>query len=141
MESDFLTQQDCDQLASDMMKKYRIALKGRTFTISARVEGAGVYVNVLFSSADRSYYYPVDARVMFAAEEMTESEAALFLIDYIDIYFQEYLLEEDEALLLPIDWQDYEYEAINFQLKGQILNRKLEVMADALLGESYDAPM
>ena len=67
---------------------------------------------------------------------MTANEAALFLIDYIDTYFEEFLLEEDEELYLPIDWAKHTYEAVEFEVKGQIKNEKLEDMADDLLRES-----
>lgn len=130
---EFLTNEECQELAETMMKKYRIALKDRAFSIKASLQGKGVYITILFSNPDQSYYYPVEARVMYAEEEMSPREAALFLIDYIDTYFEEYLLEEDEELFLPIDWTDHEYEAVDFQIKGQILNRKLESLADEWL--------
>jgi hypothetical protein len=129
----FLTQEDCDELAEQMSTKYRIALQDRRFQIQASIKGRGVFVTVLFSNADQSYYYPVEARILYGKEEMKAREAALFLIDYIDTYFEEYLLEEDEQLYLPIDWSDHQYEAVEFQVRGQILNRKLEQLADEWL--------
>ncbi|MBC7660989.1 MAG: hypothetical protein H7249_14930 [Chitinophagaceae bacterium] len=130
---EFLTNDECVELAETMVKKYRIAMKDRTFSIRAIVQGKGVYVTVLLANKDQSYYYPVEARLMFEAEEMEPHEAALFLVDYIDNYFEEYLYEEDEQIYLPIDWADHEYEATNFQIRGQILNQKLDSLADQWL--------
>lgn len=130
---EFVTNEECQELAETMMKKYRIALKDRSFSIRSSLQGKGVYVTVLLANPEQTYYYPVEGRVMYAEEEMTPRDAALFLIDYIDTYFEEYLLEEDEDLFLPIDWTDHEYEAVDFQMKGQILNRKLESLADEWL--------
>ena len=135
---EFLTNEECIELAETMVKKYRIAMKDRTFSIRAVVQGKGVYVTVLLANADQSYYYPVESRMMFEAEEMEPREAALFLIDYIDTYFEEYLYEEDEQIYLPIDWTDHEYEATNFQVRGQILNQKLDAMADQWLLSNSD---
>ncbi len=132
-EKQFLTNEDCIELAETMVKKYRIAMKDRSFSIRAWIEDRGVYVTVTLANADGSYVYPVEGRVMFEAEEMEAGEAALFLIDYIDNYFEEYLYEEDEQLYLPIDWTDHEYDAVNFQIRGQILNQKLENLADQWL--------
>jgi len=130
---EFLTDAECVELAETMVKKYRIAMKDRTFSIRASVQGKGVYVTVILANADQSYYYPVEARVMYAVEELEPREAALFLIDYIDTYFEEYLYEEDEQIYLPIDWADHEYEAVTFQIRGQILNQKLDALADQWL--------
>jgi hypothetical protein len=135
MAPEFVTNEECQELAEQMMKKYRIALKERAFSVRASLQGRGVHVTVLLANPEQTYYYPVEARMLFAPEEMQPKEAALFLIDYIDNYFEEYLLEEDEELFLPIDWSDHEYEAVNFQVKGQILNRKLEALADEWLKE------
>jgi hypothetical protein len=132
-ESDFLNQDDCDALAKAMESKYAMALKGRNFKVEAEVKGRGVFVKVILSNQDRSYYYPVEARVLYEKEELQRGEAALFLLDYIDTYFDEYLTQENEEIYLPIDWADFQYEAIDFQMRGQILNLKLEELAEQLL--------
>ena len=132
----FITADECVELAKALETKYRIAMNGRSFSIKAENTETDVSVSVLLESQDKSFHYPVDARVKFESEEMTANEAALFLIDYIDIYFEEFLLEEDESLYLPIEWNDFEYEAVNFQMKGQIFNRKLDNMADELLKQA-----
>jgi hypothetical protein len=130
--SDFLDQDDCDALAKSMESKYAMALKGRTFKVEAEVKGRGVFVKVILSNQDRSYYYPVEARVLYEKEELQRGEAALFLLDYIDAYFDEYLTQENEEIYLPIDWADFQYEAVDFQMRGQILNLKLEELAEQL---------
>jgi hypothetical protein len=131
--TDFLNQEDCDALAKAMESKYAMALKGRSFKVEAEVRGRGVFVKVILSNQDRSFYYPVEARVLYEKEEMQRGEAALFLIDYIDAYFDEYLTQAHEEIYLPIDWADFQYEAIDFQMRGQILNLKLEELAEELL--------
>jgi hypothetical protein len=136
--TEFLTQDDCETLARSMESKYAISLKGRTFRIEAEVKGRDVFVKVILANADRSYYYPVEARVLYEKEELQHGEAALFLIDYIDAYFDEYLIQENEEIYLPIDWADFQYEAIDFQMRGQILNLKLEEMAEQLLKGEKD---
>ncbi|RYZ48515.1 MAG: hypothetical protein EOP07_25685 [Proteobacteria bacterium] len=103
LEPEFITNEECVELAETMVKKYRIAMKDRTFSIAASVKDKGVYVTVLLSNPSQTYYYPVEGRLMYGPEEMTPIEAALFLIDYIDTYFEEYLYEEDEQIYLPID--------------------------------------
>jgi hypothetical protein len=132
-QNEFVTQDLCDELAASMNAKYRLALGQRSFVLSAELRGRGVFVKVVLSNPDKSFYYPVEARVLYEKEEMKAGEAALFLFDYIDSYFEEFLLEEDEQLYLTIDWSDHQYEAIEFQMRGQILNLKLEQEAEEWL--------
>ncbi|MDQ3234745.1 MAG: hypothetical protein M3Q07_23310, partial [Pseudobdellovibrionaceae bacterium] len=56
--SEFLTQEDCDALAKTMESKYAMALKGRGFQVETEVKGRGVFVKVVLSNHDKSYYYP-----------------------------------------------------------------------------------
>jgi elongation factor P hydroxylase len=137
---EFVTTQECNLLADAMEAKYQAALKDRSFSIDAKHEGRAVYCTVLLSNDDESFYYPVEARVLHEPEELSPREAALFLIDYIDTYFEEFLMEEDESIYVPIDWADHEYDAVNFQIRGQILNRKLDEMADSILRDAGWTP-
>jgi hypothetical protein len=129
-----LTDDELKELAKAMNTKYKSVLDGRLFSLEAEHKDDGVYVTVLLKNKDSSFYYPVEARVKYKHEELGVSEAALFLIDYIDTYFEEFLVSQE--IYLPIDWADYEYEAVDFQIKGQILNKKLDQLADELLGTS-----
>ena len=131
-----ISEDELNDLARAMNTKYKQSLQHRFFTIEAEQKDEGVYVRVLLQNQDESFYYPVDARVKYKHEELELSEAAFFLIDYIDAYFEEFLGEQSEQIYLPIDWTDHEYEAIDFQIKGQIFNKKLDELADQLIGSS-----
>jgi hypothetical protein len=124
-----------------MDKKYSLYLSGRTFKIKNWEADEGVYAEVTLANPDKTFVYPVVGRIKHKNEDMTVRQAALFLIDYIDTYFEEYW-QEDEDLYIPIDWTNFEYDAVDFQLRGQVLNEKVESMADELLagGEAYKGP-
>jgi hypothetical protein len=128
-------------LASLMCEKYTIYLDERTFHIEAKDDGAGVRVKTVLNNKDDSYYYPVEARMMHVKENLEPRKAVLFLINYIDGYFEDYLTEMESTYLL-IDWSDVEYEGVDFQIKGQVANRKIDLMADDLIkvGEVYTGP-
>ena len=136
-----LTTNDIDQeFLSEMTdllnNKYQSVLfDGKKFEIKTKYEYEILTVSVILSNPDKSYYYPVEARIQNKKEELTPLEAATFLIDFIDLYFEEYLFE-DENLFIPIDWTPFSYDAVDFQLKGQILNLKLEQEADKLIQNS-----
>ena len=100
-----------------------------------------VTVTLTLSNESQSFVYPVEARIDSAKEGLSVRDASLFLIDYIDAYFEDFFADGEE-LYLPIDWADMTYDANNFQIKGQILNVKAEDLADELLksGIPYDGP-
>lgn len=129
-----LEETDHTYLADLLNNKYDNYLLGKLFSVDSHFveDEQGVYVTVTLTNGDQSFYYPVEARMDIDAEDMAKKEAAFFLVDYIDTYFEEYLLEEED-LFLTIDWSPQDYDAVKFQMRGQIRNLKLEKMADDLL--------
>src|SRR5436190_5743958 len=90
------------ELARLMTRKYATHVRDRTFSIIAKQEFDEVTAVVTLSNPKETFYYPVEALMNFVEQEMKPAEAALFLIDYIDLYFEEFF-EEDEGLYIPID--------------------------------------
>ena len=84
---------------------------------------------------DDSFYYPVEAQINLIEESMSPKEAALFLSDYIDYYFDEYF-KESETIYLNIDWKKIQFESRSFLIKGQILNLQQEKAAEAFLNKN-----
>ena len=136
-----IEEHECKILASAMDEKYTIYLDDRTFSIESMPEEEGVLVRTTLKSPDESYVYPVEARMLHTVEGLDSRKAALFLMNYIDGYFEDYLTEM-ESTYLPIDWCEMEYEGVSFQMRGQISNVKVEKMADELLeaGVPYSGP-
>jgi hypothetical protein len=73
--------------------------------------------------------------MMFEDQDLKADAARSFLLDFIDSYVEEYLSGGEETYL-PIDWATYDYEGLELQLRGQVLNTKLEALADQLLNGS-----
>lgn len=132
---EFLTEKDCQEMARVMERRYAGEIADRYFLTEATRDEFGVYVKVTLRNDSGSFVYPVEARTKHQAHEMNHRDAGLFLLDFVDAYFEEYFGEGGEVFL-PIDWADYECEDVALQLKGQILNLKIEKMADDLLASS-----
>lgn len=124
-----------EQLSTLMAEKYTMFMAGRRFVIEAAKDLHRVTVKVTLTNEDESYFYPVYGRMNIDREDLKAEEAALFLVDYIDAYFEDFF-EEGEDLYIPIEWAKYEYDATEFELKGQIFNLKAERLADELLSRS-----
>lgn len=120
------------RLSQLMNKKYGGLIRDRSFSCHASRNGDVIEATVTLANKDRSYCYPVEGRLMLSSNSLEPVAAALFLIDYIDVYFDEYLRDGGDALL-PIDWADFEHDGVGLQVRGQVLNLKLEAEADRLL--------
>ena len=125
-----------NQAVSEVLEtKYRSWLNDRYFEVESSVEGPVVLVKVTLQNADKSFVYPVEGRMMFEDQDLKADAARSFLLDFIDSYVEEYLSGGEETYL-PIDWATYDYEGLELQLRGQVLNTKLEALADHLLNGS-----
>lgn len=125
-----------NQAVSEVLEtKYRSWLNDRYFEVESGVEGPVVSVKVTLRNADKSFVYPVEGRMMFEDQDLKADAARSFLLDFIDSYVEEYLSGGEETYL-PIDWATYDYEGVELQLRGQVLNTRLEALADHLMNGS-----
>lgn len=126
------SQETFEKIASLLNAKHGAERGQRSFHISGAADNSVVTVTVLLKNNDESYFYPVEAKIDLTEFSGDAQEAALFLLDYIALYFEEYF-RDDEGVYLPIDWTAHTCEEYQFFLRGQILNQKMEKMADQLL--------
>ena len=98
----FISQEERTELALMLSRKYGSALKQRYFEVDLKRDGSGVYAKVTLRDRSGSFYYPVEGRMSHDDHSMSSRDAALFLVDYIDAYYEEYL--RDGETFLPIDW-------------------------------------
>jgi hypothetical protein len=125
-----------DQLIAETLEsKYGSWLGKRYFEVATTHDGPVVIVRILLRDADKTFYYPMEGRMNFADQDLKEHEARDFLLDFMDSYVQEFLAGGEDTYL-TIDWSTYDCDGIELQLRGQILNLKLESMADELLSGS-----
>lgn len=122
-------------VASLLEKKYGAWIGQRFFEVSSVTRADIVTVKVTLRNADKSFFYPIEGRIRFEDQDIKSDEARDLLLDYIDAYIEEFLTGGEETYL-PIDWANYDCEGMELQLRGQILNIKLEELADQLLGEN-----
>jgi hypothetical protein len=121
-------------LASLLEKKYAQWLGQRFFEVFSTAQSSVVHVKVTIRSADKSFFYPIEGRINYEDQDLKAQEARDLVLDYIDAYIEEFLTGGEETYL-PIDWANYDCEGLELQLRGQILNVKLEELADQLMGQ------
>ena len=120
-------------LETIMNTRYAAHLGLRRFHMETRIEKDAGFASVTLRDGEGDFHYPVEARMALVKDsELTPFEALSLLVDYIDLYFEEYF-REDENTFLPIDWSTYSFEGYELQMKGQVMNQRLESMGDSLM--------
>ena len=122
-------------LAEMLERKYGNWLGKRYFEVEGHLDGPAVILKVTLKTADRSFVYPIEARMLYADQDMKMDEARDFLLDFVDSYLQEYLSGGEETYL-TIDWSNYDCDGVELQMRGQIYNEKLEELADQWINGS-----
>lgn len=120
------------EIAALFEKKYAPWLGQRFFEVTTKTESATVHVSVTLRNADQSFVYPIEGRILHEDQDLKPDDARSVVLDFIDAYLEEFLTGGEETYL-PIDWANYECEGVELQLRGQILNIKLEELADQLI--------
>ncbi|MEI6093054.1 MAG: hypothetical protein WCQ47_05150 [bacterium] len=98
------------------------------------------YLTLILKNSDESFYYPFETSLSLKDNpDISAEEARLSLMDFIGTYFDDYFTENRDAFVL-IDWTSYKVEDLNIYARGQVINKKLENMADDILKSAGFTP-
>lgn len=123
---------EIDDLTKIINTKYAAHLNGRVFKIFISSTDNTATAKVLLSDKLNTFHYPVEGTISHTEQEVSPRDGLLLLIDYIDLYFEEFF-KDDESIYLPIDWSEHEFEGSKLYIRGQILNLERENKADEWL--------
>ncbi len=127
------TSQELRGLAQRCNARFHDTRGERWFVVAAAQRDGDTWVQVLLRNDEDSFHYPIEARIAPCTTKSRRAQAFL-LLAFIDSYWEEFF-EEGEDVFISIDWTAYEYQEEKFHLRGQVLNRMAEKMADELLAE------
>lgn len=136
--NEILSKQEEFSLIQILNRKYAVYLNGRFFRLEIESDKEACFISVTLQSSDQSFFYPVKVRATLRDKEASAKDVVFTILDYLDHYFEAYFVD-GESTYLPIDWSPYSFEGIDFDLKGQVENKKLTNLADQILaGSSND---
>jgi hypothetical protein len=115
-----------------MAKKYLPFLERERFMIEAGQDSEQVQLRVTLICTDGSIAYPVECVYPFSEGDRPDaSEIGFLMLDYIDVYWNEYLTGGRETFV-PIDWSKHSCEGEAFFIRGFVRNLGLEEEAETL---------
>ena len=127
--------EDNAELARLLNKKFKPFLESEEFHVETGSNKDQIQIKVTLAKADQSMVYPLEAVFLRdPAVKASTAEVAAIMLDYLDVYWNEYLAGERDVLL-PIDWSKHACDGVDFYLRGFIRNQSLESQADALFRE------
>lgn len=115
-----------------LARKYAAYLEDERFRVEGGSDKDRVQLRVTLEKNDGSIAYPIEA-VTLVERSSKESKLELghLLLDYVDIYLQEYF-SNDRDVYLPLDWSKHQCEGREIYLRGFVRNLALEAQADEL---------
>jgi hypothetical protein len=123
------------KISALMNMKYKTLLDKEQFQVESGFDEQQVQIKVTLESNDKSVFYPIELiHVIENREEQppqTADEIASLMLDYIDVYWQEYL-NDGRDVFVPLAWGKHVCEGVEFFIRGFVRNRSLEEQADEL---------
>jgi len=123
------------KISALMNLKYKTLLENEKFSVESGFNEQQVQIKVTLERDDKSVFYPIE--LIHVVENHDEQgmpgveEIASLMLDYIDVYWQEYL-HEGRDVFVPLAWSKHECEGVPFFIRGFVRNRTLEEQADEL---------
>lgn len=117
--------------------KYRSLLDNERFVVESGFDAHQVQIKVTLERNDQSVFYPIELIHVretpdnSATNAPTVDELASLMLDYIDVYWQEYL-SDGRDVFVPLAWDKHTCEGVEFFIRGFVRNRSLEQQADEL---------
>ncbi|NOZ87977.1 MAG: hypothetical protein GXP49_17290 [Deltaproteobacteria bacterium] len=119
-------------------RKWRHLMEDETIHLTGSFDDDSVQVELLFKNSDESLYYPMQCRVEMNKEGIEPYQAKDLAIDFLDWYLGEYL-ESGRKSLLHLDWAEHRFGEYSIFARGEVRNKRLDELADALLEGRIDA--
>jgi hypothetical protein len=124
--------EDAGAMLAALEHAYGDRLGPEQFEVSGRVEPGFVELNVVLADRAGTYRYAMDFRVETSVRRLSEQAARDLLADFAGHYLDQYF-EGGRDLLLPLDFQPYEFGDHTLFARGDVTNPALDRMADAIL--------
>ena len=129
------TKSEKKRLVKALEKRWGHLLEDETMQISGSIGEGFVQVELILSSRDQTLYYPMQCRVETEGQALEPYQAKDLAVDFLDWYLGEYLGSGREVLL-RLDWEEVSFGEHKVFARGDVRNKRLEDVADAILNGS-----
>jgi len=114
--------------------RYGRGLERERFEVGGRNEPGFVELTASIVREDRTFRYDIEVRVPVARDGMAVSEARELALDFLGWYLDQYFAGGRD-ILLPLDYQPYEFGEHKVWARGDVTNPYLDEMADEIIAD------
>ncbi|MCB9728961.1 MAG: hypothetical protein H6744_07480 [Deltaproteobacteria bacterium] len=136
-----LSAENAATIVAALETRHARKLRDERFTVSARMEGQTVVVDLSLARLDGTFLYEMQAAKSVPDDgSLSVADTLDLCMDFLDWYLGRYF-EEDRELLLPLDHQPHRFGEHEVLARGDVRNPTLDDAADAWLrGERPEVP-
>ncbi len=118
-----------------LAKKYSPFLQDEEFVVESAKNRDQVQIRMNLRRTDGGVEYPLECvHPLEETNERDPEEVVMLMLDYLDIYWHEYLSDGRDTFL-TLDWSKHSCEGVDFYVRGFVRHKTLEEEADKLLEE------
>lgn len=135
-EKRFLTPEEIAEMEAVFNERFFSFIKrDENIFIEGGCEEEILYITLILKNTDESFYYPFETSISKKDNPaLSFEDAKNILLDFIGAYFEEYF-SSDRGTFISIDWCEFNCEGVKFHARGQVINKKIEDLADSFLKE------
>lgn len=139
MKKEIIGKFEKERIEKTLYKRYAHYLGKESFKIWAFGESDSVHLRMYLDSDDGMSRYSVDILVPLGENRLTLREGFDLALDFLGYYLDQFF-EENRELLLPLDYNKYNFGKEFVYAKGDFTKPKLDQLADEILtkGENID---
>ena len=132
--SKLFTDEEVAAILEILYSEFGHRLSGERFLLDGLVEPGLVRADLAIEKLDKTFRYDMSFYVSLAHNELSVQEARDLVLDFLGWYLERYF-EEDRELLLPLDYQPYNFGEHTVFARGDVRNPYLDALADAIIEE------
>jgi len=114
--------------------KHYLFLNNEAFYIKTGFSKGRLEIEIELKSETEHFYYPIQLVFLTDLNKQELQTQSEVLFDYTMSYWSEYF-SNDRDVFIPIDWQAFEIEGVEFFIRGSFRHLNLEKLADEYLIE------
>ncbi len=123
---------ETDEIEAALTKMFGAFIAGETFSVSGMFEPGFLHVDLKLHRRDDTFCYAMQFRCALAENRLDQGAALDVTVDFAGWYLEQYF-DSGRDLLLPLDFQPYNFGDHIVYARGDIDNPKLTKMADEIL--------
>ena len=126
------TREDATAAAASLDSRYAAHLGAERFEVGGRVEPGFVELTAVLANSDKTFRYEIEVRAAVGGKGVSQVEGRELVLDFLGYYLDQYF-DGGRDVLLPLDFQPYQFGEHTVHARGDVTNPALDEVANRIL--------